>query len=71
MEFSSNELSASISIEKIKILGSVLELPVKQHCKCSQFTANWLNWQCRLASSSKTAPRILLFLIDMGAKPSF
>ena len=32
---------------------------------------NGLNWQCCLAGSSKTAPRILIFSIAMGAKPSF
>ena len=28
---------------------------------------NWPNWQCCLAGSSKTAPRILIFSIAMGA----
>ena len=28
---------------------------------------NGLNWQCCLAGSSKMAPRILIFSIDMGA----
>jgi hypothetical protein len=32
---------------------------------------NGLNWQCFLAGSSKMAPRILIFSIVMGAKPSF
>ena len=32
---------------------------------------NGLNWQCCLASSSKTAPRILIFSIAISAKPSF
>jgi hypothetical protein len=32
---------------------------------------NGLNWQCCLAGSSKTAPRILIFSTAMGAKPSF
>jgi hypothetical protein len=32
---------------------------------------NGLNWHCCLAGSSKTAPRILIFSIAMGAKPSF
>ena len=32
---------------------------------------NGLNWQYCLAGSSKTAPRILIFSIAMGAKPSF
>jgi hypothetical protein len=29
------------------------------------------NWQCCLAGSSKTAPRILIFSIAMGADHSF
>ena len=29
---------------------------------------NGLNWQCSLAGSSKTAPRILIFSIAMGAE---
>ena len=32
---------------------------------------NLLNWQCCLAGSSKTAPRILIFSIAMGADYSF
>ena len=32
---------------------------------------NGPNWQCSLAGSSKTAPRILIFSIAMGSKPSF
>ena len=35
------------------------------------FTVNGLNWQCCLDGSSKTAPRILIFSIAIGAKPSF
>ena len=47
-----------------------------QHlCQSSPFTSkigpNGLNWQCCLAGSSKTAPRILIFSIAMGARPSF
>ena len=30
------------------------------------FEVNGLNWQCCLAGSSKTAPRILIFSIPMG-----
>jgi hypothetical protein len=29
---------APIAIEKVKILGAVLELPAKQHCQLSPFT---------------------------------
>ena len=64
-----------MAIEKIKILGAVLELPATQHCQFSQcsliFEVNGLNWQCCLAGSSKTAPRILIFSSAMGAKYSF
>ena len=38
IEISWNEESAFVAIEKIKILGAVLELPVKQHCQFSLFT---------------------------------
>ena len=34
-------------------------------------SVNGLDWQCRLAGSSKTAPRILIFSIAMGANYSF
>ena len=37
MEISSNVQSAPMVIEKIKILGAVLELPAKQHCQFSPF----------------------------------
>ena len=52
-------------MEKIKILGAVLEpiWPI--------FELNGLDWQCCLAGSSKTAPRILIFSIVLGAKYSF
>ena len=62
-------------IEKIKILGAVLELPAKQHCQFSPFgptsEVNGLDWQCCLAGSSKTAPRILFFSMAMDAHYSF
>ena len=64
-----------MAIEKIKILGAVLELPAKQHCQFSPFgpifEVNGLDWQCYLAGSSKTAPRILIFSIAIGADYSF
>jgi hypothetical protein len=37
LKTSSNELSAPMAIEKIKILGAVLELPAEQHCQFSPF----------------------------------
>ena len=64
-----------MAIEKIKILGVVLELPAKQHCQSSPFTSevgpNGLNWHRCLAGSSKTAPRILIFSIAIGANYSY
>ena len=57
-----------MAIEKIKILGAVLELPGKQHCQFSPF-GPFL--RCCLAGSSKTAPRILIFSIAIGADYAF
>ena len=61
-----------MAIEKIKILGAVLELLAKQYCLSSLFISklgsNWPNRQCYLAGSSKMAPRIFMFLIILGAK---
>ena len=64
-----------MAIEKIKFLGVVLELPAKQHCQFSPFgpifEVNGLDWQCYLAGSFKTAPRISIFSIAMGANLHF
>jgi hypothetical protein len=64
-----------MAIEKIKILGAVLELPAKKHCQFSPFgpffEVNGLDWQCCLSDSSKMAPRILIFSIAIGANYSF
>ena len=35
------------------------------------FEVNWLDWHCFLAGSSKTAPRILIFLIAIGDDYSY
>ena len=58
-----------MAIEKIKILGAVLE---HQHCRFGQFgpILNGLDWQCCLAGSSKTAPRILIFFNCPGCRIS-
>ena len=78
MEISSNEYSASMTIEDIKIQGAVLELPAKQHCQFLPIQPiyikngpNGLYLQCCLAGSSKTAPRILIFSNALGADYSF
>ena len=64
-----------MAIEKIKILGAVLELPAKQYCQFSpfgpMFEVNGLDWQCYLAVSSKTAARILIISIAIGADYSY
>ncbi len=67
-----------MTIEKIKILGAVLELLAKQHCQFLPIQPihlksgpNGLNWQCCIVGSSKTAPRILIFSTAMGADYSF
>ena len=61
--------------KKLKILEAVLELPAKQHCQFSPFgpifEVNGLDWHCYLAGSSKTAPRILISSIAIGAKYSY
>jgi hypothetical protein len=58
-------------LKKIKILWAILELPAKQQGRFGQFEVNGLNWQCFLAGSFKTAPRILIFSIVMGADYPF
>ena len=37
MDFTLDKYSAPMAIEKIKILGAVLELPAKHHCRFGQF----------------------------------
>ena len=59
-----------MAIEKIKILGAVLELPAKQHCQFSPYTSKLGQIGC-LAGSSKRAPRIFIFSIAMGANYAF
>ena len=64
-----------MAIEKMKILGALLELPAKEHCQSSPFTSKLGQLaksavQCCLAASSKTAARILIFSIAMGAEYS-
>ena len=51
---------APMAIEKIKLLGAVLELTAKQHCQFSPFgpifEVNGLDWQCYLAGPPKRPP---------------
>ena len=64
-----------MKFEKIKILGAVLELPVKKHCQFCPFGSsseiNGLDWQWCLAGSSKTAPEIFIFSIAIDADYSY
>jgi hypothetical protein len=64
-----------MAIDKIKILGAVLELPAKQHCQFSLFgpifEVNGLDWHCCLAGSFKLAPMILIFSIAIVADYSY
>ena len=39
VDFTQNKYLALRTIEKMKILGAVLELPAKQHCQSSPFTS--------------------------------
>ena len=62
-----------MAVEKIKILGGILELPAKQHCQSSPFTSNLgqigkIGSVGYLVGSSKIAPRIYIFPITMGAE---
>ena len=63
--------SAPRTTEKMKILGAVLELKDKKHYRISPFTSKLGHIgpyrQSCLAGSSKTAHRILIFSIAMGA----
>ena len=58
-----------MSIERFKILGAVLELPIQPIHRKNR--PNGQNWQCCLVDSSKTAPRFLIFSMAMGPDYSF
>ena len=75
MNFISNEGLTPVAVEKIKIMGAVFgatsktALPIQPILP--DFLVNGPNWQSCLAGSSKTALRILIFSIVLGAKYSF
>ena len=59
------------TIEKMKILGAILELcnsTVPIQPVYLRIGLNWPNRQCFLACSSQRAPRILIFSIVLGAE---
>ena len=56
-----------MAIEKIRISGAVLSYQLNSTADLANL-ANWLDWQCCLAGSSKTAPRIFIFSIVLGTE---
>ena len=75
MFFTSNEKLKPMAIEKSKSWGSFWSYQLDSTANPAHLLPengpNRLNWQCFLAGSSKTAPRILIFSIAMGADYSF
>ena len=70
-----NRYSAPRTIEKMKMLGAILELPAKQQCQSSPFTSK-LGQTCQIGNAVKlVAPKQLpgfwFFSIVMGADYSF
>ena len=59
-----------MAIEKIKILGAVLELPAKQHCQFSLFTSKMGKW-AELAVVFSWQLQDFNLSIAMGADYSF
>ena len=61
-----------MAIEKIKILEPFwsyqLNSTLLDWSIWSNFEVNGLDWQCCVAGSSKTAPRIFIFSIVLGAE---
>ena len=50
MNFTKDKYLAPRTIEKMKILGALLELPAKQHCQSSPFTSK-LGKICQIGSA--------------------
>ena len=60
-----------MAIEKIKILGAVLELPAKNTANLAHLAHFWGKWAGLALLSGWKAPRILIFSIAMVADYSF
>ena len=60
-------------LKKSKSWGPFLGHQLNSTANSAHIPRKWngLNWQCCLASSSKTATKILIFSIASGDKPSF
>ena len=63
MDLTLNEQSAPMAVEKIKILGAILELPAKWHYQSSLFTS-------KLGQIGQSSQNLIFFLIAMGANYS-
>jgi hypothetical protein len=50
MDVTQDKYKAPRTIEKMKILGAVLELPAKQHCQSSAFTSK-LDQICQIGNA--------------------
>ena len=75
MEINSNVQSASMAIEKNQNpwgpFGATRQTALPIQPIWLIFLVDRLKWQCCLAGSSKTAPRILIFSMAMGADYAF
>ena len=58
-------------LKKSKSRGPFWSYQLNSTANTSKIGPNGLNWQCCLAGSSKTAPRILIFSIAIGAEYSY
>ena len=58
-------------LKKSKSWGPFWSYQLNSTANSAYSPRNGLNWQCCLASSSNTAPMILIFSIAMGADYSF
>ena len=62
---------APMAVEKSKFWGPFWSYQLSSTANLANLEVNGLDWQCCLAGSSKTAPRILISSIAMDANNSF
>ena len=60
-----------MAIEESKSWGPFWSYQLNSTANPAHLPQNWPNWPCYLADSLKTAPRILIFSIAMGAEYLF
>ena len=73
MNFTQDKYSAPMAIEKIKILGAVLELPAKQHCWFGRFgpvlrKTDWIGSAVQLVSPKQLPGFSFFFFICPGCR---